>query len=394
MNFLRSTNNLQKMYVIKAMRGGLFSIAIIVLLFQEHGLTMQEITMLQSLFAVAVIIFELPTGYFADHHGRKKSIVIGGCFSTLGYIAYSLSGTFFEFLGAEILLAVGCGFVSGADSAIIYDNTDGSEGNCSFIKTEGNGASASMFSEALTSFIGGSFLALVSLRLPLYFDALLALSVIPVALTLHEPQKPKKQKRESSLISMLRLMKYSLHDHVEIKWLILYSGLVSASTLTMVWFNPIYWEAAHIPLRMFGVLWAAFLCVGAGISLRAHWAEDRLGRKRLLLMLVTLPVMAYLFLSAHVASWSLVFITLFYVTRGLNNPIMKSYLNGLVSSEKRATILSAQSLMGRLLFAIIGPIMGWINDTYSLQTAMFACSVLFAVLGVIALIFLHKNRLL
>lgn len=382
------------MYVIKALRSGMFSMAIIVLFFQQHGLTMREVTLLQSLFALAVIVFELPTGYYADHYGRKKSIVIGGCFSSLGYLAYSLSNTFPQFLGAEILLAAGCGFVSGADSAIIYENTDGKNGNRAFIKTEGNGAGAGMFSEALTSLVGGSFLALVSLRLPLYFDALLALSVIPVALTLHEAQKPKKQKRESSLVSMWRLMKYSLHEHVEIKWLILYSGLVSASTLTMVWFIQIYWEAAHIPTSMFGILWATLLCIGAWVSLRADLMEDRLGRKVSLIILVVFPAAAYFFLGAHVSAWSIVFIALFYVTRGLNNPIMKSYLNGLISSEKRATILSAQSLMGRLIFAVIGPVMGGIHDAYSLQTAMFACFTLFAILGVIALMFLHKNRLL
>ncbi|KKQ81211.1 MAG: Permease of the major facilitator superfamily [Candidatus Moranbacteria bacterium GW2011_GWD2_38_7] len=399
--FTSKTNNLQKLYVIKALRSGMFSIAIIILFFKQHGLSMREITLLQSLFAIAVLLFEVPTGNYADNYGKKKSILIGGCFSVSGYVAYSLSSTFLGFLTGEILLAIGFCFVSGADSALIYDNTEqDQEGNQSFIKTEGNGGSASMFSEAITSFIGGSFLALVSLRFPIYFDVLLALTVFPVALSLHEPEKTEEEKqqqkeeRESSITKMLRIMKYSLHGHVEIKWLIIYSAVVSTSTLTMVWFIQIYWMAAHVPIFMFGGLWATLMCVGALVSMRAHVIEKKLKRKRSLIALIVLPVIAYVLLGLHVAWWSVSFIALFYVVRGMNNPIMKSYINGLVSKKERATILSVQSLIGRWMFAIIGPCIGWVHDVYSLQIAFAVCAVLFATMGFIVLMFLHKNRLL
>lgn len=396
MNWLAcKTNNLQKMYVIKALRSGMFCIAIVVLFFKQHGLSMKEITLLQSLFALAVIAIEVPTGYFADKYGRKKSIIIGGCFSAVGYLAYSLSSTFSGFLTGEILLAFGYCFTSGADSAMIYDHVDNKKhGSRTAIKAEGNGGSASMFSEAVTSFIGGSLLALVSLRFPIYFDVLLALAVIPVALSLHETKKPKQQHRESSIVTMFRVMKYSLHDHVEIKWLIIYSAVVSTSTLTMVWFIQVYWLEAGIPQFMFGALWAAFMIIGGWFSLKADSIEEYLGRKVSLISLLIMPVTAYVLLSFHIAPAAIVFIALFYVTRGINNPIIKSYINGLVSSEQRATILSVQSLMARLMFAIIGPVMGWVHDAYSLQTTFVACAALFSLMGSVALSFLHKNKLL
>lgn len=390
----KNFGNLQKMYIIRAIRSGMFSIAIIVLFFKQYGLSMKEITLLQSLFAIAVIAFEVPTGYYADHYGRKKSIIIGGCFSFLGYTAYSLSSTFLGFFFGEILLAIGCCFVSGADSALIYDNTDQGDGKSAFIRTEGNGGSAGMFSESITSFIGGSFLFIISLRFPIYFDILLALAVIPVALSLHEPRKPKEQKRESSIVIMVRLMKYSLLDHVEIKWLIIYSAVVSTSTLTMVWFVQIYWMEARIPVFWFGILWSSLLLISAWVSLYAHKIEEKLGRKKSLTILIALPVIAYFLLGIHVAAGSIAFMSLFFVARGLNNPIMKSYINGLVSPKERATILSVQSLAGRVMFASIGPFMGWVHDEYSLQAVMIACGALFAIMGTVALLFLQKNRLL
>lgn len=355
---------------------------------------MKEITLLQSLFAVAVILFELPTGHFADRRGGRLSIVIGGCISASGYLVYSLASTFWGFLAGEIILALGCAFVSGADSAIICENTEKEGGRTALIKTEGWGCSAGMYSEALTSFIGGSFLVLVSLRFPLYFDILLALSVIPVALLLSEPEKAEKKKRESILVTIWRVLVYVLRDHVELRLLIIYSAIISSATLTMVWFVQIYWVAAHIPLALFGALWATLMCIGAVVSARAHRIENSLGKRKSLALLIILPVVGYILLGAHIAQWSIIFIVLFYITRGMNNPIMKSYVNAIVDSEDRAKTLSVQSAMGRLIFTIVGPAMGWVNDAYSLQTALFFCAGIFATMGVIALLFMHKQRLL
>lgn len=392
--FFMGVNNGRKMDVIRALRGGMFSIAIITIFFRQNGLTMQQIVALQSLFAVAVLALELPTGYFADRFGRKDSIVLGAVFSTIGYGVYGASSTFNGFLAGEMILALGCSFVSGADSAIIYESIDASDRAKKAIRREGGSASLCMCSEAVTSFIGGTFLSLVSLRLPIYFDALLAMCVIPVALSLHKEQQPERRHRESALGTMYRVLRYSLHEHSEIKWLILYSSVVSASTLTMVWFIQVYWVEANIPTFLFGALWAGLMLIGAFCAYHAHVTEQVLGRKRTLLALNLLPVIAYLLLSTQVAMWTAGFIILFYIVRGMNDPVMKSYINGLVSSHDRALILSAKNLIGRLLFALFGPVAGWVCDAYSLQAAMGVCGIFFALLGALSLLMLARHRAL
>lgn len=404
----KASSNLRKIFFIRALRSGMFSIAVIVLFFKECGLSMSEVIILQAAFAFGVIIFELPTGYYADNYGRKKSIVIGGCFSTLGFAAYALSSTFSGFFLGEILLAIGSSFISGADSAIIYDCVNDRDGCGALIKAEGNSIGFAMFSEALTSFIGGSFLALVSLRFPLYFDILLSFPIILIGLTLEETGKFEVRKQEGaakivirivrimkdSVRDMVRLMKYSLHDHVEIKWLIFYSAVAGTSTLTMVWFIPVYFVSVGIKTQWFGALWAAFILIGAWVSMNAHMIEKKLGRKLSLVALIVFPVIAYFLLDIYATAWSVAFISFFYVTRGMNNPIVKSYINGLISLEERATILSVQSLMGRAMFIVVGPVMGWICDEYSIGAVMTACGVLFGLLGIVALLFMHRNRVL
>lgn len=394
--FKENTTNLQKMYVIKVLRGGMFCIATLVLFFKQNGLSLSEFMLLQSLFAIAVAILEVPTGYFADNYGKKEAIIFGAVFSAFGYLIYCVSSSFVGFFAGEMSMAVGFSFISGADSALIYKHTDVSKGHREAIKTEGNGAGVGMLSEAITSFVGGSFLALVSLRFPIYFDILLFILVIPVALTLEEEKKKKPEKGEikRAFGEMRRIMKFSLCDHIEIKWLILYSGIVSSSTLTMVWVAPIFWETTKTPIFMFGALWSSLLLVAAFTSKQAVSLEEFLGRRTSLIVLIIMPVLGCFLMGMHVSKWASVFLIFFYITRGMNGPIMKSYVNVLIPEKDRATVLSVMSFASRAPFIILGPLVGVIHDHYSMKVALLSCAGLFAAIGFIALLFLHKNKVL
>ncbi|MFA7319591.1 MAG: MFS transporter [Parcubacteria group bacterium] len=385
--------NIQKLYIIRGLSNFMLIIPVIVPFFQENGLSVREIIMLQSLFAWAVIAMEIPTGYFSDTFSRKSAIVIGGIFATAGVVVYTQSHTFWNFLLAEIILGFGVSFISGADSSMLYETllAEGREGE--YKKLGGRNSSIGLFSESVACVLGG-FLALVSLRLPLYCDMLIVCWVIPVALTLVEPKKDCSRKTESSLKKMLSFVKFALHDHAEVKWLILYSATISASTLTMFWLSQPYFLATGVSLEFFGITMAIFLLCSALFSWNAHWVENFLGKKNSLIFLIILTTLGYVSLSSFWVMWSGAFILLFYAARGINNPVVLDYINGLISSDMRATVLSVKNLVSRAIFALIGPVIGWVSDAYSVKAALLFSGTTFLILGSIALLFLKKHKAL
>ena len=76
---------------------------------------------------------------------------------------------------------------------------------------------------------------------------------------------------------------------------------------------------------------------------------------------------------------------IFYIFRGFATPILKGYINQLTFSEMRATVLSIRNFIIRLMFAAIAPFVGWLNDYYSLSTALIATGIIIFVPGVIFL---------
>ena len=58
---------------------------IIVLFFQDNGLNLQEIMILQACYSLSVGLMEIPSGYAADVLGRRKTLILGCILAFIGF---------------------------------------------------------------------------------------------------------------------------------------------------------------------------------------------------------------------------------------------------------------------------------------------------------------------
>ena len=385
--------NIQKLSLIKTFRWFMLIMPILVLFFQENGLSMKAVFILQSVFSISIVVFEVPTGYFGDRVGRRISIITGSAVSAMGFVVYSFSYGFTGFLIAELLLGIGVSFISGSDSALLYDTLLqlGQAGR--YKQMEGRLSSIGNFSEGTASILGG-LLATISLRLPFYIETLLLLIALFIAFSLVEPDGKSQIPEHTSRKKMLHIVKFALYEQAQVKWLIIYSSLVGASTLTLVWFIQPYFTLVGLPLALFGVVWAMLQFSVGLFALSAHRVEAWLGRRNSLISLIVLSMIGYGLLSVFQYRWAILFILIFYFVRGIHGPVLKDYVNRLISSDIRASVLSVKNLMGRLVFAGIGPFAGWISDHNSLPVALAVCGAFFGLSGSFTLLALHRCRAL
>ena len=130
-------HNILKMYLLKAVLWFMVAMPIIVLFFQEHGLTLTEVMILQSIYSFSVALFEIPSGFIADIFGRKKTIVLSTIFTFIGFLVFSFFGGFYAFAIAQVLVGIGGSLMSGSDSAIIYDTLLETNSKTTYTKIEG-----------------------------------------------------------------------------------------------------------------------------------------------------------------------------------------------------------------------------------------------------------------
>ena len=374
-------NNIWKLYFIKGFMWFMVAMPIIVLFFQKNGLNLHEVMILQGSYSLMVALMEIPSGYIADLFGRKKTMVLGTVFCFLGFALFSFSFGFWEFLIAEILLGIGNSFISGSDSAILYDSLIQNKQKDQYTKIEGKTYSIGNFAEAGAGILGG-FLAEISLRYPWYIQTMVAALAIPFAISLVEPQLQTK-KLEKKFSAILVVVRYTLKENKLLKWFTLYSAITGVATLSMAWFAQPFFKEVDMPIKWFGILWA-LLNFSVGISsYHAHRLESKLNRNTLLLLIGLGIAFCYMLLGFSETKWGIFWILMIYIIRGVGTPVLKNYINEITSSEMRATVLSVRSFIIRACFALTAPLLGWIADKYTIGESFWVLGGLVGVIGLI-----------
>ena len=371
-------SNIPRLYLIKISKWFMLYMPIVVLFYQENGLSMADIMLLKGIYSVAIVVFEIPSGYFADVWGRKNTMIIGSILGTLGFVTYSFSGNFIGFLLAELMLGIGQSFISGSDSALLYDSLIHEKKEKDYVKMEGRVISVGNFAETLAAILGG-VIAEISLRTPFIAQIFIAALAIPAAITLMEPGG--EHKRKGSLKEILQIVKSSLFTNKLLKQTIFFSSIIGTSTLTFAWFIQPYLEQLGLTPSRIGFVWSALNLTVALVTLYAYRVEKRLGKTITVISIAILIAVGYVAVGVFSSMWVIAFLFLFYIVRGVATPVLKDYINQITTSDVRATVLSVRSFIIRFLFALIGPFLGWYSDTFSLQNAMLVAGLVFFVLS-------------
>ena len=365
---------------------------IIVFFFQEFGLTMHEIFILQAIFALSNTVFEIPSGYFADLAGRRMSMIFGIVFTTIGYLVLSVSSSFYEFALGEFILAIGVSFISGADSALIYDSLLAAKEEMHYKKIEGRMLSLSGISEGLAGLAGG-FLAAINLRYPFYASVLLMLIALPIAISIIEPPRKRLKDNLGNIKVMKKILSFTFIENLKLRYLMCLFASVNTAALCAAWLVQPYLLSLNAPLTWYGPVWAALNLSLGVMSLVAYKIESKLGKWMTGSLLVSLVFLSYMFLSISDSILGLLGFFILYFCRSLSTPVFKDYVNTLTTSDIRATVLSIKTLSMRLSFVIVGPIIGFLIDNYSLSISFTFCGILFAISGIVSLSLLRKAYL-
>jgi hypothetical protein len=156
---------------------------------------------------------------------------------------------------------------------------------------------------------------------------------------------------------------------------ILISSFTGAATLTYAWFVQPYFQKAGVPVSVFGILWTMLNLTAGVFSIYAYRIERLLGHRITLLLIVVLISLGFILTSIEISLTGIAILFGFYMVRGLATPVLKDQINQFTDSKVRATILSIRNFEIRIIFAAVGPGLGYLTDNFSLQTALMVTGI-------------------
>ncbi len=381
------STNIYCLYLIKLAKWLMLIMPIVALFYSANGLDHFDIYLLQAVYSLSVALLEIPSGYMADVIGRKKSLVVGSVLGTLGYGIYAISSGFYGFLAAEMVLGLGGSFISGSDSAMLYETLAAMDKKHRYFRLEGRITSLGHFAETIAALCGGFIAVSLSYRAVYVSQTLVAALAIPAALYLLEPPRTSLIHRPG-LGHIIAVCKESLLGNKKLSSTLLLSSLIGTCTLCMAWTSQVYFVSMGLDEKSITPLWILLNLTVALVAAMADKVVATIGRRVALSIMILVIPGAYILLGVMALLPALLVLFAFYAVRGYATPLLKDLVNTYCPSETRATVLSIRSLLIRGSFALLGPFIGSLSAGYSLAIALQVSGVILVILALLAGLFL------
>lgn len=364
--------NVRYLNIYTGCLSALFCLPIMVPYFKlKTGLSFQDFMITEAIFAAAVILLEIPTGFLSDVWKRKQLLIYSCVFWGLAFLAFVLATNIWIVILGQIFAALCISLASGTETAILYDSLLADKKEALYSKFEGKRKAISFYSLAVAASVGG-YLYSINPALPFYASVAMCAPALYCTFKIKEPPRVKEAVKGNPIKDMMQTVQYALHGNAEVALIILFSAILFSGTKLLFWAQQPYYEALAIPEMYFGILMSMGWILGGLGSQLGHHIDGKISNIRFLsitlFVLITVCVIAGLFINIS----SIVFIILGSVIYGLADPRINDAINKRVGSERRATVLSAQSLLVQLFFIPISLIAGWANDQGSVGYALFS----------------------
>jgi MFS family permease len=357
-----------------------------------RGFSLIEIAWFEGIFHITSLVAEIPTGAIADMFGRKTSRI-------LGILSYFIFIVFILYSTSFVMMAIGfvfCSlsyvFESGAGEALIYDSLIEMKEESTFMKFMGKKEVIFQVSGFIALLIGGT-VASYGEEWNFYITAFMFVMALFMIVSMkevgsHESDRVgmKEQVKRQFLISFQTVFK-----NKRLFILIIIGAMMTAPTTTIFFYfqNYLYDLGFSYPII------TVFIGLHAGASSIGGYFAYKLEKKfgeRKLLYIIPLVITLSFWLVTMEQIFLIPFIILglmdsiFYV-------ILFEYINQMVSSEVRATVLSVFGMMFSLIMIGLFLLAGYIMTAYGFSFGFMVIAIIVSIFYVFSLIVVRGDHL-
>jgi MFS family permease len=358
------------------------------------GFSLIDVGIFETVFHISSLAMEVPTGVIGDLYGRRTSRLLG-ILTYFIYIAIMLfSANYFLIIIGFIFCGISYTFESGSSDALVYDSLKEINQEHRFMKVNGIREVIMQFAGVLVLFLTGFFLEGLHLT-----DFYLTAGMYVIAFVMIFMMKETHIPHNTANLSF----KERINEHFVKTWkvvsgnkrlflLIVFGALVMAPVTSVFIYAQEYFV-----FNGFRESWMLYflalhsLTAGAG-GLLAERIENKVGEKKL--MIITPIILSLCFFAILIPRYGFIGFIIVGFIDSLFYIVFVEYINRLIPSETRASVLSFFGMCFSIVMIMIFPIMGIIGEVFSIWYSYLYVAILVAIIVVVLIVLVQKNYFL
>ena len=369
--------NLPLFVAFRVLFNARFYYPVIGVLFLDLGLTLEQYAWLNVIWAVVIVVLEIPSGALADVIGRKRVIVLAAALmvAEMAVFTFAPRGTWlFSFLVLNRILsgaAEAC--ASGADEALAYDSLPEADRKStwprvleSLMRWKSGGfflamvSGAALFDQGLMNSLlgwtGWTPAAGATVLWPVYATLASAILCLIVALNFREPPTHASTGQHAAGRAWQNIVEGAVHVFTSrrILFLMVAALLIDSFVRIFLTFASNYYRLIELPPFVNGLLGSGLALLGFAV---APLAKRMVARRGVIANYTVVAGLVLLSLTGTALAWPY-WGAWVVVPLGMSMSALQfftsNYLNLWTESRVRATVLSFRGVAFNLGYAAAG----------------------------------------
>lgn len=386
--------NIRRFIAFRTFFNARFYYPVFAILFLEFGLTLSQFALLNVVWAVTIVLLEVPSGALADLMGRRRLLVLASAIMVMEIAILCFAPRsnptllFALFLINRIFSGAAEAAASGADEALAYDSlvkVGRQEEWGQVLEAQMRYQSAGWIvamtlgaavydpavMQRVVGFLGFSWELnqSVTLRLPLYLTLIMAVLALGTTLGMKEVHLED----EEDCLDITQCGK-SVAQAFRLTWeaggwiiktpfalVVILAGMFFDHVIRLILtLDSQYFRLIDLPEATFGIIGSALAVLGMLAPRLARHLADRHTPRFVTLFQAGLTLIGFIGLTLFIPYAGLIPMVFLTGVWYLNSFFVSHYLNQVTPSSKRATVLSFRGLSFNLAYGVIGLLYSWL----------------------------------
>ncbi|MDF2815161.1 MAG: transporter, partial [Paenibacillus sp.] len=336
------------------------------LFWEQRGMSIQMVVYTEIIYAITIILLEVPTGILADKWSRKKMIVISAILGCSEFLILLFATEFWHFALVVVLAGISRTASSGSENALLYDSLQMAGKEQSFEKVLGR-MNVCDYTSIIIAAMSGSFLAnQFGFELNYWISLAGTLVSLGVTLMLVDPAVISHSDASIGIKQYIKASVLFFRTNLGV-CLVVLSGMVTGAALNFIdEFWQLYLNRLGISVVYFGLFSAGFMLLRLPGNILAHILKSWFSYRTLLSGVTAVLAAGFLYISVVQDYTGLIAMSLICLFSGVIEPITTGYLHHRIDSSMRATIDSFQSLGLNAVLMISGLGFGYFSSRWDI----------------------------
>ena len=348
--------NLRLYLAFQALISAMAWLPVFFLFFSDY-LSLKEVLLLEAVYYISVVALEVPSGYFSDMTGRKRTLIISALMFSISYILFFTGSSFIQFAVAQFLLAGGMAFRSGTDTSFHYESLKDVGKEAEYAQREANIYRWKFISMAIAILAGG-FLGSFKLSYAYILSFVTAAVALALAFAFKEPGIASGKKETGlPIIEQLKTCLTYIRT-TPLGWLFGFTVIMYVLTHIPYEFYQPYLKILEEGDRLHlgdapiisGILYALTSLIAAWAAGKSIQWRDRIGFGNLLILAAFIQLIVIVSLGALLHPALLIIVLFRNFAMAITDAPLNAAISPRIASGQRATYFSIQSLICRLAF--------------------------------------------